>query len=238
MTKLLPPTLKKLDTTSFIRITAIDEAINTKNLVKAGILAGGLMSNSPTHDYSHQFLQPDTYANCPTCLDNLDSSEELIKVRRVHKFLKDNPDVIQEPFWRKVFRNLPRVIAHGKADRDTWYASGDKIYMPADWDPSPGDIWTKLALTHERVHINQYYRAESKFNFAWNYATDKKYRLDTEAEAFAAEINSLNPVRYRDLRTNRLNSAAKALASDFYDYAAASEQEAKDAIMKYVKTYD
>jgi len=216
--------VKQLRVEQFIKPDAMSEGFKN-SVLKAGILAGGLLGNAPTHDYSHY----DNNSSCPECLDHLDKQDEIIQARDTVKFLKDNPDIIKEPFWSSALNHLHGIIS-GSGFNSTWSAKNNKVFMPSNadiYDPGINAI-----VAHERTHLKQAQKYGNDISFAFKYATNRKFRLNMEAEAYAADYAWYVKAGVYDTK-EILNNSAKALSSAFYGWAADTPEEAKALILKY-----
>ena len=70
-----------------------------------------------------------------------------------------------------------------------WWGWGPEptIYVPAKRLPSPG--WVQRTLAHERVHVAQWQKY-GRLGFLRRYFLSRKWRLELEAEAFAASVRA------------------------------------------------
>jgi hypothetical protein len=83
-------------------------------------------------------------------------------------------------------------------------------------------------IEHERVHVRQQAR-DGFCRFVWRYLTSRRWRLDYEAEAIAAEVMaSAEPAR-----VGLLDWYAQALAGRVYRRAADSPMAALAAITRW-----
>ena len=83
-----------------------------------------------------------------------------------------------------------------------------------------------LDLLHEQVHMEQQ-RKYNKYWWSFRYIFTKSFRLDQEAEAFAAEIKHTVTL---EARRKLLNQAAQWLSGKEYNHCAKSFEHAKEIV--------
>jgi len=109
---------------------------------------------------------------------------------------------------------------------NTWITLSPNIYYPKGIDVNR----YPHVIAHEKVHIRQQSQG-SYLGWMWKYLTSKSFRLQQEAEAYGIQIRF---ERENNIQTNTLENAAINLSGEMYRYAAASKEEAIEAIKKYV----
>lgn len=131
--------------------------------------------------------------------------------------------ILQKPWWLRPFCG------------DTWSITiWPNIYPEkAYWENPQAAKW-KPMIAHETVHLgqqggNSFYPWGKLKSWWWEarYLLSKSYRLHTEAQAYAVELMTAE----KGDQDWRYYQAVHELSSEGYRYAAATEDDAKKAII-------
>jgi len=127
----------------------------------------------------------------------------------------------------KVVRKEPpiykTVCQAFKVKIEAYFTYGGKIYITGNLPYPPDDI-----LAHEKVHIQQ----QGKDSALWwgKYLRDTKFRVEQEAEGYAAQYRFLTKdCRDREKNFRVLHNLAQTLSGSLYDHCV-SYQDALKAI--------
>ena len=111
----------------------------------------------------------------------------------------------------------------------TIYAYGDAIYAP-HVDPVPPDL-----IAHESAHCRQ--QGNDPDGWWSRYLDDPYFRIDQEAEAYAAQYDYVcqHMVKDRNARARFLQRLAGSLSSPIYG-SVITQSSALEAIRNFIKT--
>ncbi len=102
-----------------------------------------------------------------------------------------------------------------------WVTIWPHIYRPSDRLP---EHYPAIVI-HEQVHLAQQ-ASVNRWRWIWTYLMNRRFRLEMEARAIAAEVRAHSPV----MRESIIRAYALQLSGPDYRHAAASYEDAVSAI--------